>query len=169
MERPNPPPKPRVMIDTSVLLPGIIWPRWPHEILLHALKGDFQLVLSNFLIIEARDKFEEKFSAYREAFEEFLEDCEYELVPDPTIDEVKENQHLMGDINDVPIALAAINSKVDYFISQDKHFTQKTPGTTKLHEQLKIQLSGTFLREVMGWSSEELENIRQTKNRTRGG
>jgi hypothetical protein len=33
-------------------------------------------------------------------------------------------------------------------------------ATTQLHEQLQVLLSGTFLRQVMGWTSGELEEIR---------
>lgn len=157
----QPPRSPRVMIDTSVLLPGIIWPRWGHEILQHALKGDFQLVLSNFLIDEATRKFTEKFPSYADGFAKFLQDCDFELVPDPSLEEIEASHTLMQDIMDVPIALAAINARVDYFISQDKHFTQKTAANAKLHDQLTIMLSGTFLRQVMDWSSEDLERVRQ--------
>ena len=152
------------MVDTSVLLPGIIWPRWGHEILQHALKRDFQMVFSNFLITEIERKFNEKFPAYAEAFAGFLQDCEYELVPDPSLEEVRANRTLMQDIKDIPIALAAINANVDYLVSQDKHFTEQTEATARLHEKLTIKLSGTFLREVMGWSSEDLEKVRKKKH-----
>ncbi len=46
--------KPRVMGDTTILLAGNIWFRWPYEVLQHALKNDFQLALSQFVIGEAR-------------------------------------------------------------------------------------------------------------------
>jgi len=36
-------------------------------------------------------------------------------------------------------------------------------ATAQLHEQLKVLLSGTFLRQVMGWTSKELEEIRHRK------
>jgi predicted nucleic acid-binding protein len=36
----------RVMADTNVLISSILSPRWFYEFLRHALKGDFQLVLS---------------------------------------------------------------------------------------------------------------------------
>ena len=32
----------RVMADTNILVAGILFPRWFHEFLRHALKGDFQ-------------------------------------------------------------------------------------------------------------------------------
>ena len=60
------------MVDTSVVLSGIVWPRWPYEVLQHALRGDFKLVLSQRVIKEARRVFREKFPAYAQDFEDFL-------------------------------------------------------------------------------------------------
>lgn len=50
----NPPAKLRVMVDANVLISGTGWPRFAYEILQHAIAGDFQLVLSPFVIDEAR-------------------------------------------------------------------------------------------------------------------
>ena len=151
---------PHVAVDTAILLSGIVWPRWPREVLRHALNNDFQLVLSPYLINEARCKFKEKFSAHLPDFETFLDDCNYEEIPDPSDQEVEANLDLMRDLDDIPIALAAIKAQVDYFVSEDKDFTSHDPRTAQLHGQLNIMLSGTFLREVMGWSSEDLERVR---------
>lgn len=67
----------------------------------------------------------------------------------------------MRDITDVPVALAAIKAGVDHFVSEDKDFTSSDKTTEKLHRKLRVMLPGTFLREVMGWSSEELQAIRR--------
>ena len=62
---------------------------------------------------------------------------------------------------DVPIALAAIAAKVDYFVTYDKDFTDKDKTTQRVREAIPgIVLPPVFLREVMGWTSEELEKIR---------
>ncbi len=49
-----PNPSLRVMVDANVLIAGIGWPRWPYALLQHAIAGDFQLVLSPYVIEEAR-------------------------------------------------------------------------------------------------------------------
>jgi predicted nucleic acid-binding protein len=36
----------RVMVDANILIAGVVWPRFPYEVLRHALKGDCQLILS---------------------------------------------------------------------------------------------------------------------------
>lgn len=150
----------RVMLDTSVLLSGIVWPRWPHEVLQHAVEGDYRLVLTPFLLAEVRRKFQERFPTYAARFEETLASIPYEIVPDPTTADLRTNLGLIRDVNDLPIALAAIQSGVDYFISEDRDFTDRNQTTALLHEQLTVLLSGTFLRGVMGWTSDELEQVR---------
>jgi hypothetical protein len=58
------------------------------------------------------------------------------------------------------VALAAINAEVDYLVSEDKDLTVQDETTITLRQKLNIMISGTFLREVMGWNSKSLENIR---------
>ena len=152
---------PRVMLDTTVLLAGTIWPRWPYAVLQHALRKDFRLVLAPIGIAEARRKFQERFPRHIQSFEQFLVDCHYEEVANPAVEDVRASRNLMRDINDVPLALAAIQAHVDYFVSEDKDFTAKTSQSMQLHQQLRILLPGTFLRKVMGWTSEELEHVRR--------
>jgi predicted nucleic acid-binding protein len=152
--------KPRVMVDTTVLLAGTVWPRWPYEVLQHALRGDFYLMLSRTVIQEAVHKFADKFPAYTQDFADFLEKCGYAEIPEPSSQAVLAHRDLMRDITDIPIAVAAINAGVDFFISEDKDFTARDRTTAKLHQELTVMLSGTFLRHVMGWTGEELEAVR---------
>jgi predicted nucleic acid-binding protein len=77
-------PKLRVMVDANILIAGSVWPRWPYEVLQHALKGDFQLVLSDYVILQARTHIRRRFPNHVDQFDRFLQACEYELVADPT-------------------------------------------------------------------------------------
>ena len=154
------PPKPRVMVDANILLAGSVWPRWPHEVLLHAVKGDFQLVLSPYIINEARRHVKRRFPDHVAEFEEILELCGYEEVPDPTREQVAANAGFVRDPKDIPVALAAINANVDCLVSEDKDLTAQDETTADLRKQLTVYLSGTFLRHVMGWSGKDLERVR---------
>ncbi len=78
----------RVAIDTNVLLSGIIWPRWPNAVLNHALAGDFQLVLPEIVILEARRHVVRDFPEFRQRFERLLETLAYEPAPLPGPDAV---------------------------------------------------------------------------------
>jgi len=148
------------MIDANVLLAGVVFPRWPWEILRHALRGDFRLVLSPLVIQQARRRIAKRFPEFLGKFDEFLIRCRCELIPDPSAEDVAAHSDLVRDVTDVPIALAAIRAGVDYLISEDKDLTAKDETTAKLREHIQPLISGTFLREVMGWTHEELEAVR---------
>lgn len=150
----------RVMVDANVIIAGSVWPRWPFEVLQHAIAGDFQLVLSQYVINQARRNIERHFPAHLDQFEEILESSRYELVNDPTPEQIEMNRDLVRDLTDVPVALAAINSHVDYLVSEDKDLTADDDSTQQLRFHLSVLISGTFLRTVMDWRSQDLESIR---------
>ncbi len=146
------------MVDTTALIAGIVWPRFPYEVLQHALQGDFTLVLSAYAIAQARRVLHSRFPAYLQDFEDFLLLIPYEEAPNPSLQEVTANHGLVRDVTDILLGVSAINAAVDYFVSDDKDFT--TPNQP-IHDQLRILQSGTFLNEVMGHSHEELNRIKR--------
>ena len=150
----------RVMVDANVLFAATLWPRWPYEVIEHARKGDFQLVLAPVVIDAARDGLTIRFPHAVERFVTLLHLVSYEEVPDPSATLVTRNRDLVRDVTDIPVALAAIKARVDYLVSEDKDLTAQDKTTEKLRRRLTVLLSGTFLREVMGWTSEELERVR---------
>ncbi len=156
---PRPRPEIRVFLDANVLLAGIVFPRWPWEILRHAVRGDFRLVLSPYVIRQARRRIAQRFPEFLAEFDEFLFRCPYELVPDPTPEEVQAHIRLVRDETDIPVALAAIQARVDYLVSEDKDLSAEDETTEELRRHIRVLISGTFLREVMGWSPEELEAV----------
>lgn len=155
--------KPRALTDANVLFSGSAFPRWPYEVLRHALAGDIQLVLCPLVIDSARRHLRKQFPEHLDRFEAFLERAEYELVTDPSREAIEANPNLVRDLSDVGVALAAIAAKVDFLVSEDKDLTVQDETTAELRSHLKVFLSGTFLREVMGWSSDRLESIRHRK------
>ena len=155
--------KPRVLVDANILLSGSAFPRWSFEVLQHAADGDFKLVLSPLVINQDRKHLQKRFPDHLSRFERFLQETAYELVPDPTREAVESHQSLVRDLSDVAIALAAINAGVDYLVSEDKDFTTQDETTAELRRHLKVMLAGTFLREVMGWTGDELEAVRHRK------
>ena len=146
----------RVMVDANVLVAGVGWPRFPYQVLQHAILGDYQLVLCPFIIDEARRHILRLFPQMIENFETVLSTSNYEEVATPAKEEVEKHKQLVRDQNDVPIALSAITAQVDYLITQDKDFTDPDEP---IHEYLSIILPGTFLRKHMKWTSEQLEEI----------
>lgn len=157
---PEPSVKPRVMLDANVLFAGLLWPRWPYEVLQHGIHGDIRLVLTPLVVEQVRQALSARFAGELERFEAFLRQLSYEEAPDPAAADVAQSRHLVRDPTDVPVALAAIQAQVDYLVSEDKDLTVHDETTKRLRERLTVMLSGTFLREVMAWSSEDLESVR---------
>jgi len=155
--------KPRIFTDANILFAGSSFPRWSYEVLQHALAGDCELVLCPLVIDSARRHLQKRFPEHVQRFEIFLEKAEYELIADPAPAEIDANANLVRDLSDVGVALAAIAAKVDYLVSEDKDLTSNDETTAELHRHQKVMIAGTFLREVMGWSSERLESIRHRK------
>lgn len=150
-------PKLRVMVDANVLVAGTGWPRFPYEVLQHAIAGDYRLVLSPFVLAEAQEHISRLFPQRLELFDQLLIATKFEAVPTPTQAELAVAPQLTRDPDDMPIVLAAIEARVNYFISQDRDITDPDEP---LHKYLRVLLPAAFLRHLMGWSSEDLERIR---------
>jgi predicted nucleic acid-binding protein len=152
----NPTSKLRVFVDANVLVAGTGWPRWAYAILQHAVVGDFQLVLSKFVIEEARHHIGRVVPQGLPRFEAMLELSKYETAADPTPEEEAAHPDLVRDKKDIPVALAVLQAKVTCLVSSDKDLTE----SDTLKQQVKVVLPAVFLRDYMGWSSEKLEEIR---------
>jgi predicted nucleic acid-binding protein len=156
----EPTTKLRVLIDANFIFSGSAWPRWNYEVLLHAVAGDFQLVLSGRIIEEARKAIAEIAPKEASRFESILEATQFEAVDAPTDEQIEANAGLVRDPKDIHVALAAINAKVDYLVSLDKDLTDPDEP---IHQHVKVLLPAVFLREHMDWTSEQLEEIRSRK------
>jgi predicted nucleic acid-binding protein len=153
--------KPRVFVDANVLFAGSVFPRWPYEVLRHAAAGDLHLVLCPLVIDQARRHLQKRFPDQLVRFDQFLQKVDYELVSDPALEEIEAHTNLVRDASDIAVALAAIAADVDYVVSEDKDLTAHDETTAELRRHLQVMLSGTFLREVMGWTSADLDIVRR--------
>jgi predicted nucleic acid-binding protein len=145
------------MVDANVLVAGIGWPRWPYALLQHVLAGDFQLVLTPYVIEEARRNLKRIAPATLSSLDEFLALSDYEAIANPTPEILTAHHQLVRDPKDVPVALAAMKAQVDCLISSDKDLTE----SEILKQKIPVLLPAVFLRDHMGWTSEELEAIRR--------
>ena len=151
----------RVTLDANVLIAGIRLPRWPHEVMRAALADYFDLVLPEQVIVEARRHLEAP--AQADVLDSFLASSDYEELPMPPADLVRQQGDLVRSEKDVPIALTLLASDVDIFVTNDRDFTDPDATAQRLRDRVRVMLPAVFLREVMGWRAEDLEAIR---NRT---
>ncbi|GFP22576.1 hypothetical protein HKBW3S09_00043 [Candidatus Hakubella thermalkaliphila] len=153
----------RVFLDANILIRGITLPRFPYEVLRHAAQGHFVPVFSPTVLDSARQYISELFPDHKETLEVLLSLLEYELVSDPSIQEIEAHSNLVRDAKDIPVALAAIQAKVDYLVSTDTDLTDVNETTSELRQLVTPLRVGSFLREVMRWSSEDLEVIKHRR------
>jgi len=149
-----------VFVDATVLFAGIGWPRWSYQVLRHAAQGDFELVLIPLVIEQARRNLQAKLPAFVDSFDAWLSHIPCEIAPDPKPEAVAAHLDLVRDVEDVPLAVAVLEAHVDYLVSEDKDLTEES-ATRELRKHVTIMRPVIFLREVMGWSSQDLEDIRK--------
>jgi predicted nucleic acid-binding protein len=154
---------PRVFLDANILIRGITLPRFPYEVLRHAAKGDFVSIFSPIVLNSARLYVQDLFPEHRGALEVLLNLLDHELIPDPSPDKVAAHADLVRDEKDIPVALAAIQGRADYLVSTDRDFTDIDETTAELRKYLNPIKVGTFLREVMGWTSQSLSAIERRR------
>lgn len=150
-------PRLRVALDANVLIAGIVWPRWPHEVLRAALGRHFDLVLPAQVIEEARRHLT---APQQAALDYLLDQTPHERLPAPSPDEVRAAHDLVRHAPDVPIAIALLTAGVDVFVTNDRDFTDADAVARRFSHQVRVMLPAVFLRDVLGWSSEALEGIR---------
>ena len=153
----------RVFLDANILIRGITLPRFPYEVLRHAAGEDFIPVFSPMVLDSARLYVQKLFPGQRDALETLLALLDHELIPDPLPDLVAAHEKLVRDAKDIPVALSAIQADVDYLVSTDRDFTDMGDTTAELRRYLKPLRPGSFLREMMGWTSEDLSAIERRR------
>ena len=119
------------------------------------------MVLSPYVVDEAPRHIARLFPEKVKPFEVLLQLLAYEEVATPGKAELEQHADLVRDPAYVPVALSAINAQVYCLITQDRDFTDRDASTEELHRRLTVVLPGTFLREYMNWTSEQLGVIRR--------
>ncbi len=148
----------RVGLDANILIAGTRLPRWPYEVIRAALRGAFALALPEQVVTEARRHLGHP--AQLAALEAFLTGSAYEELAMPPAELVRQNLDLVRSEKDVPIALALLNGGVEVFVSNDRDFTDPDATAERFGKRVRVMLPAVFLRDVLGWSSEALEAIR---------
>jgi hypothetical protein len=148
----------RVGFDANVLIAGIRVPRWPHEVMRAALRPGFHLMLPAQVIDEAMRHLPHP--RQRTDLQQFLDESGYEELPMPSQDRLEQNMDLVRSPKDVPIALALLEANVHVFVSNDLDFTDPTATAPRFQAQVRVMLPAVFLRDIAGWSSDQLEAIR---------
>ncbi len=133
--------KPRVLIDTNVLLSGLIWNGNESRILELSLSGDIHLLIPELVITESRRVLEDKFPKHSHLLDDILPLLDSKILPKPSDTAIKSAVAVLRDPNDAEILASIIDSKPDYAVTGDKDLL-----TDSVLELFPICKSIDFLR-----------------------
>lgn len=140
---------PRVMMDANLLIGAFLAPRASRQVVEWAREGRVVLVLSPYVIAEARRMISRAFRHRLAEFDALIAATPHELAPDPAPEVVAEHRALVEDPADVPVALAAIDAEVDYLLSSDRHLVGDGESTRELRRRIRTMTPARFVEEVM--------------------
>jgi len=110
----------RIMVDANIIISAILFPKSIISNVLNHLIDNYSLVLSDYTIDEIEDVFNEKFPHRIFEMKNFLQKTPYELF---TLNKINNKKYPnIRDIDDLPVLVNAIESKVDLLITGDKDF-----------------------------------------------
>ena len=112
----------RVMIDTNILISGMLFDGTERLLLNYARKNKFTLLLCKFSLIETRDVLSRKFPGKEYILEEMLKMLPVEIAAVPSQEKINKAEKIIRDAKDAVILAAAIENAPDVFISGDKDF-----------------------------------------------
>lgn len=151
----------RVMLDANTFFSAFYYPRFDLEILEHSVRGEITIVISPYILEQAREIIIKYIPDKLHLFENRFGLLDKEFVENPTqqqIDAAKA-ENLIRDPTDIPVAISAINAEVDYLITRDKDFIAEDKTTREIRRRVKVIKPQVFLREVLGWSQESLDAL----------
>lgn len=125
--------------------------------MLATLSDGIDLVLPQQVVAEALSHLDSPRGAL---LQEFLDGSSYRELPMPKEGIVRQNRDLVRSEKDIPIAIALLDGEVDIFVTNDRDFTDLGATTERFRRRVRVMLNAVFLRDVLGWSSEQREAIR---------
>jgi len=109
----------KIVVDTNVLISALGWQKSEHRLLKSVFQGEIKLFMSpqimeEFIQVSQRKKFNFTSDEIEEFVTSLIEICDM-VIPQETINVIKE------DPTDNMFLECAVEAKVDYIISGDKH------------------------------------------------
>lgn len=123
----------RVMIDTNILISGMLFDGTERLLLNYAQDKKYTLILCEFSLTEARTVLLRKFPGKEYILDEMLKLLPVETVQVPSQEKIKKAGNIIRDAKDAVIFAAAIENAPDAFVSGDKDF-----HTPEVKEAIKV-------------------------------
>jgi predicted nucleic acid-binding protein len=136
--------KPRVFLDSSVLIAGLASPKGASNVILTLAEAELiTLVVSEQVLVEVERNLQEKLPRALPEYRRFLATCPLEKEALPSGAEVAVARQIIHP-DDAPILAAAMALGVDYLVTFNrKHFLDDPEVARKSH--LRLGTPGDFL------------------------
>jgi len=142
----------KVFLDSSAVMAGIISSTGAARVLLVMSENrQIETFISEQVVVEIERSMARKVPDALPEFRQALKDANPKIVPDPTLQEIESNLHLMADPEDVPILLAAMKAGVDYLATHNRRHFLDNPKVAQ-RAGIKIGTPG----DVLAWIRENL-------------
>ncbi len=112
----------RIMLDTNVIISGMAFTGSERELLDIIYRKKASLILSKFVELETRIVLKIKFPGKENAFQDFLNLLQSELIDCPSENNIKEAESIVRNQNDAIVLAAALEVKPDIFVSGNLDF-----------------------------------------------
>jgi len=144
--------KVNIFLDSSALIAGVLSTTGAaHTLFMFGEDETILLTVSEWVVIESEEAISRKSPKNIKALRHSLLASKFQIVPDPSNEEIQANLYLIRDPQDVPVLLAAIKAKVDYLATHDhKHFI----NDPKVAERAGIKIGTPG--DVLAWIRENL-------------
>lgn len=109
----------RVMIDTNVLLSSFLFPSPTMNAFINLAIDKHNIVLSSYIVCELKTVTAKKFPAKLYLVDQFIEELPFELI-EVNNDMISNTSLFVRDPKDLPILVAAVESRVDCLVTGDK-------------------------------------------------
>ena len=143
-------PKPTVLIDTNILISGLVFLRGnEHRILKLAEDKAITLVLPEFVLEEARIVFARRFPGHEALLTAFLSRAEHSVLPWREIEEsVSLHEKNVRDTKDAPLLAAVVVARPDFAVTGDIALREDMKRCQDASRVTSICSSREFLKEV---------------------
>jgi putative PIN family toxin of toxin-antitoxin system len=150
LERNTAKPRFTVLIDTNILVSGLVFSRGnEHRILKLAEEGTITLVLPEFVLQEAREVLNRRFPGHAAFLDVFLARAEHTMVPWKRIEpDISQHQGAVRDAKDAAVVTAAILTKPNFAVTGDKTLREDMRRLRELSRFTTTCSSGEFLSEI---------------------
>lgn len=112
--------KPIVLIDTNILLSGLIWNGNEARLLEMAVSGDIQILVPEIVLREAKRVLEDKFPDNLELLDQAAVLLKWQILPPPAAEIVEKALQSLRDAADAEILASIVESQPDYAVTGDK-------------------------------------------------